>query len=586
LVQRFVHHVRPWPRTVEEDCDALLIQGASLQTAEELMRRAQMLLQREGEENAWPLGPFRLPHRLLYNHVLYVGTTGSGKTTFINQLKRNALARIRPGSGHRACIWDFKSEELQYLAGLKLCDADGRATGPCKVHYLNPADARGVALDIARDVVNEFEADQFAKDVIAPGAKVAGERSVWIEAARNCVSQVIKTFQEMCGVKWQFIDVVEACFYSKKLKAILSLTREGRATLRDSFGTRNQALGVFFTIQSFAKALRPAAAAMANKAKARPGISLTDWVTGEESILVIGNHPVLKDVLAPLQRWVFGHVVRTLLVQDQTQTKRCLFFLDEVRQAPFGEVLGELATTGRSKGAAMVAGLQDKEGLTETLGEANAKEFVGMFDTLVFLRTKSVETREWASQYYGKHLRTIADVSESKNLNEGSGPGGPTSGRGKDDGRSYHETERTLVYANEFRTLPSPRQVDGHGLVAEAYVSIPFVGEGHVITGGMEKRSIDPERTVPNHRPVSNEDLTFRWDVTRLTTLGLPTRIHTQLLDEDALDESTGQDAEPMAGHEGEIDVEELIAQLDSDSVSMQRRQAGPGMVTRGGWEY
>lgn len=568
-------------RSVEEDYKKLLIQGAGLRSSQELLQRAQIHLQQEGEENAWPLGPFRLPHRLLYNHVLYIGSTGSGKTTFINQLKRNTLAKIRHGSGHRACIWDFKSEELQYLAGLGLCDAEGRATGPCKIYYVNPADARGVPLDIARDVTNALKANQFAHDIIAPGTKEGGENAVWIQAARSCVSQVIKTFQETCGTKWQLFDVIEACCDSEKLRVILGLTREGKRTIRDSLGPPKQAMGVFFSIQSFLEGLTPIAAAMANKMMSEPGVSLTDWVRGEESILVIGNTPELKETLAPLQRWIFGHIVRTLLVQKQTQSKRYLFFLDEVRQAPFGNHLAELATTGRSKGAAMAAGLQDKEGLKETLGENNAKEFIGMFDTLVFLKVKTVETQEWASQYFGKHLRTIGEQSEGKSINETSGT---STGKGRNEGRTYREAERTLVYPNEFRDLPSPREEQGHGRVVEAIVSIPFVGEGKVLTGGMVEKGIIPDENVPEYVELENRDMKFEWSETRLKWLGLPQDVHGQLLGEEAEQMTASASAAARQETNGEIDIEELLEDQEDDPDSTQWKTVGPGVRFRGGW--
>jgi Type IV secretion-system coupling protein DNA-binding domain len=593
-----------------------VIQGGRLLSDLELLRRSEEVLRIYGEEDAWPLGPYRLPHKFLYNHVLFLGAPGSGKTTFINQLKRNTLAKVRPGSGHRACIWDYRSEELQHLAALGLWRVEidpqtgerreGPTNDPCPVSYINPADTRGIGIDLAKDITNELEADQFARDMIAPKSNEESEEAVWIEAARNCLSQVVQVFQETSGANWRLIDVVEACFYYENLQQFLNLTREGRATLKETFGAQGQAKGVMFTIQSFAKKLRPIAASMARK----PSVSLTDWVRKEEGIIVIGNNPVLKENLAPFQRWMFGHLVRSILLQGLSETKRYLFFLDEIRQAPFGGYLGELATNGRAKGACMIGGLQDYAGLKDALTEKKAEELLGMFDTLAFLRLTSPETAEWVSKFFGKHLRLVSEKSEGLGSNRGeseqhqhgtsSGPGGTSTSRSVSRGTStgssyqqniaYRETERTLVYPNEFREIKKPRRDGQDGLVVECFVSIPDVGQGRVVTGRMEERTIIPVKEVATESPVGNRDLKYRWEAQDLVRLKLPQEMHATLLADDArkLGEGAGSRVE---GDELEVDILDLLKQAapsaaggraEGESGSSEFREVGPLIYRRG----
>lgn len=585
----------------------VVLQGTALLSAKQLMEQAAAAVAREKlPEHKWPLGTLLLPHKLLYTHVLYVGMTGSGKTTFINQLKRNTLKKIGSRHGHRACIWDYKSEELQHLAALGLWERrynkrtgtfeEGPTNNPCPVYYINPADKRGVGIDVARDVLNELEADQFAQDMIAPKAKEEGENAVWVEAARSCVSQVVKTFQEVAkdakgNPTWRLIDVIEACFYSHRLRQILQMTPEGRATEKDTLGPDKQAQGVFFTIQSFAKKLKPIAAAMARRSERGSAISLKEWVTGPESIIVIGNNPVLKENLAPLQRWIFGYLSRTLLLQKQTDSDRYLFYLDEIRQAPFGNQLSELATNGRSKGAVLIVGLQDTEGLKESLGEFNTLEFIGMFGTLVFLRINAVKTAEWASEYFGVHLRLTKEVSDSITDGEthtsgssGGQPSGSTSqSKSRSESFAYKPIERKLIYPNQFRAIKRPRREDGKGLVAEAFVSIADVGDGKTRAEGMERAIIDPDPDIPTHVPCENADFASKWEKRDLEHLRLPEERHAAFLDETPPTSGTrsgwgktDQSGDPVERLEKMLDEEGGLSERDGEF-----REVAAGLFAR-----
>ena len=118
---------------------------------------------------------------------------------------------------------------------------------------------------------------------------------------------------------------------------------------------------------------------------------------------------------------MFGQAVKLVLSQPDTKTKRYTFFLDEVRQGSFGSHLARLATVGRSKGAGMVVGVQDIEGLRDMMNQNRADEFLGVCSTQIFMQTNNPATAQWASERMGKQLLLIPEkstsISKSTNTN-------------------------------------------------------------------------------------------------------------------------------------------------------------------------
>src|SRR3954453_1960252 len=84
-----------------------------------------------------------IPHKYGFGHILWLGTTDSGKTTGINQILQDMLWHVGKGYGHSVFIADYKRTARRSLESLPL-------TGP--VYYLDPADARSHGIDWAREL--------------------------------------------------------------------------------------------------------------------------------------------------------------------------------------------------------------------------------------------------------------------------------------------------------------------------------------------------------------------------------------------------------------------------------------------------
>ena len=424
-----------------------------------------------------------IPHKHSYGHLLYMGTTDSGKSTCINHLLKDVLSLVGRGYGQRVFVWDYKRTARRFLEGLPL-------TVP--VFYLDPADNRSHGIDWPNEINSRPAAMQFARDILHTEADPKGHNHAFIVNARSTLFQVVRTFQKFAPKTWDLIDVVYACTREKYLKKVLKKTERGRAMSKTIFKTRGQKGGVYFSLEEFAFNFGPIAAATSRIPPERR-ITLHDWLK-TEGVLVLGHHEDYPDSLGPFQAWVFGNLSRRLLGGPDIPhdgTERTTFVLDEVRNAPFGRHVNKLANSGRSKGASIIAGIGDMAGLKDALGAEKASEFVGMCKTKVFLRMDG-EAAEWSAKYFGKQLRMIHKFSESESLAHAMGFSrgaqwgwnGSSYSSSQSQGtnesttytpgvsNSYEAAERAAVYESEFRGLTPPRNEGDRGLVVRAIISV------------------------------------------------------------------------------------------------------------------
>jgi hypothetical protein len=471
-----------------------------------------------------------IPHKAAYGHVMVMGTTDAGKSTTINQVLQDLLWHVGRGYGHRVFIADYKRTARRYLASLPL---------EAPVYHLDPADARSHGIDWPRELDSDFAAKQFAKLVVHGDADRGGQNYAFTANARSIVYQVIRTFQRFAGGRWDLLDVIEACAKPASLFRVLDRTPGGRAKRQTVFGAKNQAAGVYFTLEEFVSDFGPIAAAL-SKVKPERRITLQGWLRSE-SVLVLGHYEGFNEALLPFQRWVFGTLTRQLLSTPDIPhdgKQRTSFVLDEVRNMPFaGRDLAKLMNSGRSKGAVVVAGFGDFAGLTDAVGKAKAEECIGMFKTKVFLRLDGPAAK-WASEeYFGKHLRMVRKYAEGESVAEAFGVSDSweLSKNGHSRGTqqtttttpsrtiNYEPVDRLVVYQGDLQRLPSPRLEGADGLVVRAYMVVEGCAWRECATH-MELASFRVDGKEADYRPRPNEDFytdDLEWTERDLGRLGL-----------------------------------------------------------------
>ena len=123
--------------------------------------------------------------RLEIQHFMLIGATGSGKTTEIQQMVDQIIAR-----GDKMLLHDMKSDFTQKLK---------------KRLILGPWDRRSLRWLIGMDITSEALAQAFAECFIIPNPKASDP--VWDNAARALLRAEIHKLQAHMPGKWTFRDL-------------------------------------------------------------------------------------------------------------------------------------------------------------------------------------------------------------------------------------------------------------------------------------------------------------------------------------------------------------------------------------------
>lgn len=334
------------------------------------------------------------------------------------KVKKNVL--IQPeyvGDSHRALIYDAKGDIVSILAGININN----------LLIMNPFDERSCSWDMAKDINSPASARQLAT-ILIPEDKNASQ-PFFTNAARDLLAHVIISFIQSCKDKWSFRDIILALQNQNELKKVLELSPQSKVKIDLYFGEERTGRNIMSEI---ATRIAPFEIIAAVWSKAEKKISLKEW-TETEQIIVLGSNEEHRAALDPINRVIFQRATELVLSQSESQTRRTWFFLDEVRDLGNIESLGRLMTRGASKGACVVLGFQDIEGMHDAFGKERANEFIGQCANKAILKLNSPETAKWASELFGKY----EFVEEEEGTTEGKGT---TKGTTVTEGHTKGET--------------------------------------------------------------------------------------------------------------------------------------------------
>lgn len=410
-------------------------------------------------------GMLHIPERASNTHFLLVGATGSGKTLSIRMLMESVLPREEVNDT-RALIYDAKRDMLSILEGMNL---------KCPIHIMNPFDSRCVAWDMAKDITSPSAADQVAT-ILIPEEKNSSS-PYFSDAARALMSGAIVSLMRSAPGAWEFRDVIYVLKNAERLKSLLSRCEETEDLISQYFSNERTANDVISTVATKIQRYQYIAAAWS---KAREKISLIEWAQGS-SIILLGNDEMTRSALDAINRVIFKRVTEIVLAQTESRTRRTWFFLDELRQAGKLEGLNSLLTMGRSKGACVVIGFQDIEGISAVYGEREAAEIAGLCANKAILRLDSPHTAKWAASVFGEkevlEMRASSGTSSGENKSIASTK---TISSGQSESWNEQLSKKDVILASQFMDVP-PTNFE-YGLFG-SYL-IPEVGAYQVHVGG------------------------------------------------------------------------------------------------------
>lgn len=388
----------------------------------------------------------QLPLEAATTHFCFIGATGSGKTVSIRLLMQSAFPLIGKGYGHRAIVYDAKRDILPVLGGMM----DSRY-----VVTFNPFDKRSVAWDMAKDITTPANALQLAT-ILIPIEKNASQ-PFFGDAARHILTNVIISFILTAPGEWTFRDVVWAMLHTDILTKVLNRREETKKLVKLYFSHEGTAQNIMSTIATKMNAYSIIAALWD---RATTKISLNHWLQNEY-VIVLGNDYTNRAAVDAINQVIFKRVSELILDKDdisETGHRNGIapltwVVLDEFVRAGKLDGAVELATEGRSKGAAMIFGFQDINGARAVYTKEITEEIIGQCSNVVILRLQSPETAEWASSLFGKNEAFETEFNEGSSEGGSSGQAGG-SNWGSSWGKSIRRQERQAVLTSQFLNLP------------------------------------------------------------------------------------------------------------------------------------
>lgn len=356
-------------------------------------------------------GGVAVPASLECYHFLFAGSTGTGKTTLLDE----GLSTIIP-RGDRCVICDPNGHHL------------ARFWQPGDT-VLNPFDKRSPGWSIFNEVRRDFDYDRLAKSVV-PTAH--GADAQWHHYAQVLLSESLRALM------------------LRGEGDTAALMRWATTATRDELSgllTGTPAQGLFDV--DAAKALASTRFILtsflaAHKYMQAGDFSLRSWLESGEGNLFITWREDMQSALMPLVSCWVDVVANAVLSLPADPDRRLWLILDELGGLGRLSSLEASLTRGRKHGLCVVAGLQSTAQLDRLYGREGAVVLRSCFRNLVALgiAKSDPDTADVLSRALGE--REVERVLASRST----GPQGITSGE------TVQRTTERIVMASEISELP------------------------------------------------------------------------------------------------------------------------------------
>ncbi|HEY2463555.1 MAG TPA: type IV secretion system DNA-binding domain-containing protein [Steroidobacteraceae bacterium] len=345
------------------------------------------------------LAGFAVPSQDESKHFKLIGTTGTGKSTAIQEILSKALAR-----GDRAVIADPDGGYLRRFYNADRGDI-----------ILNPFDDRSVKWDLFAEIRNPYDVEQLARSLIPDHE---GQDRSWRGYARTFFAAVAGQAHSArvsdVGELYRLLVVADAA----ELRTLV------HATPAQPFLEEHNSR-MFDSIRSVTSSAVGALNYIAQQKSAR--FSVRDWVNQQNpGVLFIpykaGQIAALRSTISGWMRMaIFETMDRGETMDPGQENARLWFVVDELDALGQIDGLKDALARLRKFGGRCVLGFQSVAQVSSTYGQGEAHTIVENCANTLILRCSASEgggTARFASQLIGEREVLRTTTSRSRRLTE------------------------------------------------------------------------------------------------------------------------------------------------------------------------
>jgi heme exporter protein D len=366
--------------------------GLTVAGPKELVAASRQEIRRDARGLHW-FGDFFVSRLREVNHFLIFGAIGGGKTQTILPLLRSVMER-----GDKAVIFDFKGDYTR----MAFSKPPGEKQ-PREPLLLAPHDDRSVIWDIANDLVVEEDAIEVANRII-PESK----DRFFSDSSRTVLALCIITLMKTKPGRWTWWELMETT--QLPLDQLQTFAqRYHRDAMIYLNADYRQVAATISTMAAGLGAVRMLAYGWREGSHDRPKFSLRRWLLDEETrdrTLVLQRSGRFQD---QSEGWISAFLtVMSSNVSDvsfgEDSERRVWLFVDEFAQLPKVHRFEAMLETGRSKGLAVVLGIQGIEQLVAKYSQQVADQIESLIGTKVIAKINVGQTARRLEVQFGQTI--------------------------------------------------------------------------------------------------------------------------------------------------------------------------------------
>lgn len=358
------------------------------------------------------LGGVPLPPDLEPLHGLLAGSTGTGKTTLIDEILCAAIPR-----GDRAIICDPNGHNLSNF--WQASDT-----------ILNPFDRRAPGWSIFNEVRKDFDYDRLSRSVVPDGHD--GDRP-WHHYAQVLCSESMRALMLRGDGNTEQLMHWLTVAKSEELSNLLTGTPAAGLFDKDAAKALASTRFILTTQLNPHKYLKPGV------------FSLRSWLESEQGNLFITWREDMQSSLMPLVSTWIDIVCNAVLSLPADRNRRIWLVLDELGALGRLNSLESALTRGRKHGLCVVAGLQSTAQLDRIYGRESAIVLRSCFRNLIVFAIAKADpdTAEFLSRALGEREidREVHSRSQAPN--------------GITNGVTMQRASERIVIPSEITELPN-----------------------------------------------------------------------------------------------------------------------------------